>query len=287
MALAAALTGGFMIVEAAGGLIAGSLALLADAGHMLTDFASLLLAWLAFRIARRPADWKRTYGFDRFSVLVAFVNGISLFAIAIVIVYEAVQRFLQPVPVMGDTMLAVAVGGFAINLLAFWILHGADRENLNVRGAALHVMGDLLGSVAAIAAAAVIIATGWTPVDPLLSILVVLLILRSAWYVVRESGRILLEAAPRGFDTRAVAQDLMAAIEGVEDVHHLHAWSITEKRKMMTLHARIAPTFNPEPIRAAIKTRLHDHFGIVHATVEIEHDECVDEPGGRRQAAAD
>lgn len=285
MALAAALTGGFMLVEAAGGVIAGSLALLADAGHMLTDFASLLLAWLAFRVARRPADWRRTYGFDRFSVLVAFVNGLSLFVIAMVIVYEAVQRILEPVPVLGGTMLAVAVGGLVVNLLAFWVLHGAEQDNLNVRGAALHVLGDLLGSVAAIAAAAIILLTGWSIADPLLSVLVVLLILRSAWYVVRESGRILLEAAPRGFDTRAVARDL-ADIAGVEDVHHLHAWSITEKRKMMTLHARIEPSRNPEAVTAAIKARLAERFGVIHATVEIEHAGCADDPTCGSEAPA-
>ncbi|SMF54134.1 cobalt-zinc-cadmium efflux system protein [Tistlia consotensis] len=294
MAVAAALTGLFMLVEAGGGLVAGSLALLADAGHMLTDFAALLLAWFAFRVARRPADWKRTYGFDRFSVLVAFVNGIGLFVIAAVIAVEAVQRFRNPVPVLGDTMLVIAVAGLLVNLLSFWVLHGADKDNLNVRGAALHVLGDLLGSVAAIAAAVVILLTGWMPIDPLLSVLVVLLILRSAWYVVKESGRILLEAAPRGFDTRAVAADLVA-LEGIEDVHHLHAWSITEKRRMMTLHARIEPgsdgARNPERITAAIKARLKDRFGIAHATVEIEHDDCADagdcgEATARRQEPA-
>lgn len=286
MALAAALTGAFMLVEAAGGLIAGSLALLADAGHMLTDFASLLLAWFAFRVARRPADWKRTYGFDRFSVLVAFVNGISLFVIAGFIVFEAAQRFLEPVPVMGGTMLAIAVAGLLVNLLAFRVLHGADKDNLNVRGAALHVLGDLLGSVAAIAAAGIILATGWTTADPLLSILVVALILRSAWYVVKESGRILLEAAPRGLDTRAVARDL-AGLEGVEDVHHLHAWSITEKRRMMTLHARIAPGAEAGAATAAIKARLKERHGVEHATVEIEHDEsCADVRGAAPGQAA-
>ena len=282
MALAAALTGGFMLVEAAGGAIAGSLALLADAGHMLTDFAALLLAWFAFRVARRPADWRRTYGFDRFSVLVAFVNGISLFAIAAVILVEAVQRFREPVEILGGTMVAVAVVGLVVNLIAFRILHGADRENLNVRGAALHVLGDLLGSVAAIVAGIVVVTTGWTPIDPLLSILVVLLILRSAWYVVKESGHILLEAAPRGLDTREIAVDL-ATLEGVEDVHHLHAWSITENRRMMTLHARVAPgseaARRPERLVAAIKDRLRERFGIVHATVELEQGDCADDCG--------
>ncbi|NVK59936.1 MAG: cation diffusion facilitator family transporter, partial [Rhodobacteraceae bacterium] len=154
--IAAALTGGFMGAEVIGGLISGSLALLADAGHMLTDFASLLLAWFAFRLARRPADWKRTYGFDRFSVLAAFVNGVMLFAIAGWIVVEAIQRLRDPHEVLGGLMLWVAMGGLVVNVLAFWVLSRAEGDNLNVHAAALHVMGDLFGSVAAIAASLII-----------------------------------------------------------------------------------------------------------------------------------
>ena len=273
----ALLTGGFMCIEVAGGVIAGSLALIADAGHMLTDFASLALAWFAFRLSRRPATWKRTYGFDRFQVVAAFVNGLSLFPIAAWIVWEAAWRFADPVPVLGGPMAAVAAAGLAVNLLAFWILHGADRENLNIRGATLHVLGDLLGSVAALAAAGIIIATGWTPIDPLLSVLVALLILRSGWMLVRDAGHILLEGAPDGLDNREVRHDLTAAIDGVDDVHHVHVWSITDERRMMTLHARLADTAPAEATRAAIKSRLHDQFGIEHATVEIERGACPDD----------
>src|SRR5215468_2370549 len=172
MGLAALITGLFMFAEIAGGIAAGSLALLADAGHMLTDFASLSLAWFGFRLSRRPADWRRTYGFDRFQVLIAFANGLALFAIAAWIVYEAVSRLASPRPVEGGVMVIVAVAGLLVNIAAFALLHGADRENLNVRGAAVHVLGDLLGSVAALVAGAVILATRWTPIDPLLSILV-------------------------------------------------------------------------------------------------------------------
>ncbi|HSB59551.1 MAG TPA: cation diffusion facilitator family transporter, partial [Methyloceanibacter sp.] len=168
MGLAALITGLFMFVEVAGGIISGSLALLADAGHMLTDLGSLSLAWFGFRLARRPADWKRTYGFDRFQVLVAFANGLALFAIAVWIVLEAVERLSQPQAVAGGIMIVVGAAGLAVNLIAFGLLHGADRENLNVKGAAIHVLGDLLGSVAALAAGAVIYLTGWTPIDPLL-----------------------------------------------------------------------------------------------------------------------
>ena len=150
MGLAAALTGAFMFAEVAGGIAAGSLALLADAGHMLTDFASLALAWFGFRLSRRPADWKRTYGFDRFQVLVAFANGLALFAIAAWIVYEAIERLMTTPQVSGGIMVVVAVLGLLVNIAAFWLLQGADRDNLNIRGAAIHVLGDLLGSVAAL-----------------------------------------------------------------------------------------------------------------------------------------
>jgi cobalt-zinc-cadmium efflux system protein len=264
-----------MVAEAVGGVLSGSLALLADAGHMLTDFASLALAWAAARIARRPADWRRTYGFDRFSVLAAFVNGLALFAIAAWITVEAVGRFLQPIEVAGTAMLVIAALGLAVNLAAFRVLHGGARNraehDLNIRGAALHVLGDLLGSVAAIAAALVIIVTGWTPIDPLLSVLVVLLILGAAWRVVRDSGRILLEAAPAGHDTRAIAADL-AGIEGVENVHHVHLWSISETRPMITLQARLGTGADPAAARRAIRERLDSEHGIGHATIEIEHE---------------
>jgi cobalt-zinc-cadmium efflux system protein len=163
MGFAALITGSFMLAEVIGGIVAGSLALLADAGHMLTDFASLALAWFGFRLSRRPADWKRTYGFDRFQILVAFANGLALFAIAAWIVYEGIERLMTTPDVSGGIMVVIAALGLAVNLVAFRLLQGADRENLNVRGAAIHVLGDLLGSVAALAAGAVILATGWTP----------------------------------------------------------------------------------------------------------------------------
>jgi cobalt-zinc-cadmium efflux system protein len=266
---AAILTGGFMLAEIAGGLISGSLALLADAGHMATDFASLVLAWLAFRLARRPADARRTYGFDRLSVLAAFVNGTALFVVAAWILVEAAERLAEPHAVTGGLMLVVAALGLAVNLGAFWTLSRGDRDNLNLRAALLHVIGDLLGSVAAIAAALVILATGWTPIDPLLSVLVALLILRSAWRVVRESAHILLEGTPRGFDAAAVTADLTAAIPEIADVRHLHAWSISEERPIVTLEAVMQPGADFDVARRTIKQRLAEKFGVGHATVEV------------------
>ena len=284
MGIAALLTGCFMFVEFAGGIIANSLALIADAGHMLTDFASLTLAWFAFRLARRPADWKRTYGFDRFQVLVAFTNGLALFAIAGWIIYEAIVRLLQgEADVAGGIMVVVGVAGLLVNLLSFWLLRGADRENLNVRGAALHVLGDLLGSVAALVAGGVILLTDWTPIDPLLSVLVAIIILRSGWFVVAESAHILLEGAPEELDTRDIAPEIIASIPGVQDVHHVHVWSITQSRRLVTLHAAIGDTADIDGIVRGIKARLKEKFDLSHATIEIEQSACADEePEGTR-----
>jgi cobalt-zinc-cadmium efflux system protein len=274
---AGVLTAVTMLAEAAGGIISGSLALLADAGHMLTDAAALGLAWLALRVAKRPADWKRTYGFNRFEVLAAFTNGLALFFIAIAISYEAAMRIYEPVPVMGGPMLAVATVGLVVNIITFLVLRGGSGNSLNVRAALLHVMSDLLGSGAAIAAALVILATGWTPIDPLLSILITLLILRSAWLITKDAGHILLEGAPSDVDVREVQKDLEDAIPEVLSIHHVHAWCLSEDRRLMTLHARISETAPPEKVAAAIKARLRETFGIVHATIEIEHQGCADE----------
>jgi cobalt-zinc-cadmium efflux system protein len=277
MGIAALLTGGFMLIELVGGIIANSLALIADAGHMLTDFAALGLAWFAFRLARRPADWKRTYGFDRFQVLVAFTNGLALFVIAGWIVYEAIHRLMEgEAHVAGGIMVVIGVAGLLVNIVSFVLLRGADRENLNVRGAALHVLGDLLGSVAALIAGAVIVLTGWTPIDPLLSILVAMIILRSGWFVVTESAHILLEGAPQELDTRDIAPDLVDNVPGVDDVHHVHVWSITQSRRMVTLHAVTGDAAQIDMVVKGVKARLKEKFNLDHATVEVECTACAD-----------
>jgi cobalt-zinc-cadmium efflux system protein len=267
--IAALLTGCFMIAEVIGGYISGSLALLADAGHMFTDFAALAMAWGAFTIAQRPATWKHTFGFDRFSILIAFVNGLTLFLVAGLIVKEAVERILVPGEVLAGPMLYVAIGGLIVNVIVFRILHGADQDNLNIRGAVLHVLGDMLGSVAAIAAALIILFTGWTPIDPILSVLVALIILKSAYGLVKDSAHILLEGAPDNMDRRAISEDLLAHIPELIAVEHIHAWSITPERPMMTLEAFVAPETRLEPVSAAIKARLAAEFHIQHATVDV------------------
>ena len=268
------LTGGFMVVEVAGGLLAGSLALLADAGHMLTDFAALGLAWLAFRFGRAPADSRRSYGYSRLQVLAAFVNGVALIFVVGWIVVEAVRRLFAPVEILGGAMLVVAALGLLVNLAAFAILHGGDRDNLNIRGAALHVLGDLLGSAAAVAAALVILATGWTPIDPLLSLLVALLIVRSAWQVIRHSAHILLEGAPDWLDVDELRRTLCRTVGSVEDVHHVHVWSLTGEKPLITLHARLREGADFPGSLSAIQQCLKESFGIEHSTVQLEQGTC-------------
>ena len=277
--VAALLTGGFMIAEAVGGWLTGSLALLADAGHMLTDSLALALAWYAFHLGERPATGQLTYGFGRVKTLVAYTNGIAIFVIALWIVYEAWQRFMAPPPVLGGPMLVVALLGLGVNIAGFLILHGGDRENLNMRGAILHVLGDLLGSVAAIAAALVIIATGWMPIDPILSVLVAALVLTTAWRLMRDAAHVLLEGTPPQLDRDSVARDLEKSVPGLREVHHMHVWSMDGSRVMATLHACLDDGVDAYEAVSAVKARLAGKHGIEHATVEAEYGRCADGEG--------
>ena len=274
--IAACLTGGFMVAEAVGGLLTGSLALLADAGHMLADSIALALAWYAFHLGERPATGRLTYGFGRVKTLVAYTNGLAIFAIALWIVYEAWQRLLDPPPVLGGPMLVVALLGLAVNIAGFFVLHGGDRESLNMRGAILHVLGDMLGSVAAIAAALVILATGWTPIDPILSVLVALLILATAWALMRDAAHVLLEGVPANLDRDGIARDIETAVSGVREVHHMHVWSLDGSSNMATLHACLRDGTDAYDAVSAIKKRLAAEHGIAHATVEPEYGHCTD-----------
>ncbi|WP_051301740.1 cation diffusion facilitator family transporter [Sedimenticola selenatireducens] len=279
MARAMFLTIGFMVVEVVGGVIAGSLALLADAGHMLTDSAALALAWLAFRIARRPPDMQRSYGYHRFPVLAAFVNGVTLVGIVVWIAVEAVQRLNNPVEVLGGVMMGVAIVGLLVNIVAFRILHGGHKENLNIQGALLHVIGDMLGSVAAIVASVVIFYTGWTPIDPILSLFVALLILRSGWMLVRRSSHVLMQGTPDNLEPDEVKRVILQTVSEVDDVHHMHVWSLTSGHPVMTMHAHITNSANQEQILTDILACLKQHFHISHATVQLEYGKCLDEDG--------
>lgn len=269
--------GTFMIVEIAGGLIAGSLALLADGGHMVSDTVALGMSWIAIRVGKRPADQDRSYGYQRIEVLAAFVNGCTLFVIAAWIVFEAAQRFASPVHVLGGTMLGVAIAGLLANIVAFFVLNGGNRENLNMRSAWLHVLGDLLGFVVAIVAAGVILWTGWMPIDPLLSVFVAILILRSAYGIVKSSAHILLEGTPEGLDVELLRADLVLAVPYATDIHHVHAWSLTSEKAMVTLHVRCPPEVSTDSLIAALNARLKERFGITHTTIQVEPADCEDE----------
>jgi cobalt-zinc-cadmium efflux system protein len=270
------LTGGFMIAEVIGGLVSGSLALLADAGHMLTDTAALGLSWYAFRVTRRPATPERSYGHARFQVMAAFINGAMLIGITLWIFVEAVERVLDPVDVLGLPMLTIAAIGLLVNIAAYWILSGGSRENLNVQGAALHVLGDLLGSIAAISAALVILLTGWTPIDPILSVLIAVLILRSAWVLVRQSWHVLMEGAPEWLDVAELRRSLTGTVPGVLDIHHVHAWSLVPERPLITLHATVSRDADHEEVLHALQHLLAERFAIEHATIQIERENCTD-----------
>lgn len=274
--VAAVLTATFMVAEFLGGIVTGSLALIADAGHMLTDAVALGFAWYAFHLAARPATGRMTYGFDRVKTLVAYTNGLAIFVIALFIVYEAWQRMQEPAPVLGLPMLAIGVLGLLVNLAAFAVLHGGDRENLNMRGAIIHVLGDLLGSVAAIVAAIVIMATAWYPIDPILSVLVSILLFRSAWSLVRDAGHVLLEGVPARLDRDAIASDIVAGVQGLREVHHMHVWTLDGARNVATLHACAEDGVDAGRIVRDVKDRLASRHGIDHATVEVEYGACAD-----------
>ena len=269
VAIAAVLTASFMLAEIIGGVISGSLALLADAAHMLTDAASLALAWLGFKLAARPADASRSFGWGRFKVLAAFVNGLALIVLAAWIVAEAFIRLLAPQPVLGGLLLVVASLGLLVNLAAFYILHGGNREDLNMRGALWHVAGDLLGSLAAIAAALIILWTGWMPIDPILSVFVAIIITIGGVSIVRQTGHILIEGVPAGLSPTEIKTDLEASVDGAAMVAHIHAWALNENKSLVTLDVHAREGTCHETLRRAIKARLETRFGVTHTTVEI------------------
>ncbi len=275
--IALVLTGVFMLVELVGGIISGSLALLADAGHMFTDTIALGLAAFAFHVSSRPADAKRSFGYHRFQIIAAFVNGLSLLLIVAWILFEAVQRMIDPPDVIGSTMLLVAIGGLVVNIISFLTLHGGDQENLNIRGAALHVLSDLLGSVAAIIAAVVIINTGWMPIDPILSLLVAALLLRSGWHLVRRSVHILLEGAPDWLDVGAMQERIVEIVPAVTEVHHVHCWGLTPQHPILTMHVVVEDyPDDPTDLVRSIKQLLKSEFEIGHSTIELEVGDCAD-----------
>jgi len=273
---ALSILGIFTLIEAVGGYFANSIALLAEAAHMLADSASLLLAIVAIHAARRPASARRTYGHRRYQPLAAFVNGQLLLLLTVWVVYEALLRLMSPPAVNGRLMLGIAVVGGAANLGAFLALSGG--RSLNERSARAHIVSDLLGSAAASIAAIAILVSGWTAADPLLSLVVSALILRSAWALTRESAHVLLEGAPPGCDEQTIEAELMGHVPGLLGVHHVHVWSITGDRPTVTLHAHLASGSRHGEVIAAIHARLSQRLRVEHTTVQVEEEGGCETP---------
>jgi cobalt-zinc-cadmium efflux system protein len=262
-------TAGYAAVQAVGGWFSGSLALIADSGHMVSDAAALLLALIAYRVARRPADSTRTYGFHRVRVLAALANGASLLLLVAWITWEAINRINDPHEVLAGPMLIVAVIGLAVNLAGAWILSRGRKGDANLKGAFLHVIGDLLGSVGAIAAAIGIMLTGWTLLDPILSVLVAILVVRSAWTLVKESIRVLLQAVPRGLDARR-AETEMAELPEIEKAGHFHAWTLTDETVVATVHVVPSDGTDPLILPALVSGWLKSRYDIDHVTIQVD-----------------
>ena len=274
------ITAGFMVVEFVAGWIANSLALLADAGHMLTDSAALALALFAAWIAQLPATPDKTFGYLRFEILAALVNGAVLFLVAGLIVWDAIERFADPPEVEARILFGVATAGLIVNLIGARLLHRGHRESLNVRGAYLHVLGDLLGSLGALAAGVVILLTGWMLADPIISIGIALLILVGAWRLMRESVDVLLEATPRHIALGEVERQI-ATVPGVKDVHDLHVWTLTSGVVAMSGHAVVPDPADGQRALEVVQERLAG-MGIHHVTLQIERnqlDPCEPEGG--------
>ncbi|HEX2428633.1 MAG TPA: cation diffusion facilitator family transporter [Gaiellaceae bacterium] len=270
LAVALALTASYTVVEVVGGLLTGSLALLADAVHMLSDNVALALALVAVWLATRPETPERTYGYKRAEVLAALANGVLLVALAIWIFVEAVMRLRDPGDVLGGWMLLVALLGIAVNLGAGLVLAGARSGSINVEAAFRHVFADLLGSVGVAVAAVVILTTDWVEADAVVSILIGVLVLASAWSIVRDSTGILLESTPRGLDADALGRRLAGA-PGVAEVHDLHVWTITSGFPALSAHVLVRPGEDCHGRRRELERLLRDEFGIEHTTLQVDH----------------
>jgi cobalt-zinc-cadmium efflux system protein len=275
-----ALTFAYMLAETIGGFLTNSLALLSDAGHMLADVASLVLALLALWFSARPVTTKKTYGYYRMEILAALANGAALVVISLLIAYEAFQRLKSPEDVKGFQVMLIALGGLVVNTVSAFVLHSASEENLNMRGAFLHVVGDVLGSVGAIVAGLLIWRWGWMAADPLISVAMCLLIIYSSWQLIRESVNILLESTPSHINIRAIV-DAMHAVTGVTDVHDLHVWTISSGMEALSAHVTIEPGVSQRAALEELQERLRTGFNIGHLTIQIELPDEDESTGGR------
>lgn len=268
-----ALTTTYMIIEVVAGIYTGSLALVADAGHMLGDVAALLLALIAVWFAGRTPSAQKTYGYYRTEILAALLNGIVLICLSFYILYEAFERFSHPPDILSGPMLAVAIGGLVVNLIAIKLLSGSSENSLNAKAAYLEVLGDLLGSVAVIIASLVILFTGWKVADPIVSGLIGLMILPRTWTLIRECIHILMEGTPEHVDIQKLTERLMS-VKGVINVHDLHVWTITSGRDAISAHIRIDETANPNDVLSEISTIAQSEFNLPHSTLQIEQKAC-------------
>jgi cobalt-zinc-cadmium efflux system protein len=276
LSIVLALTALYMVAEAVGGWMTGSLALMADAGHMLADVAALALALIAMWFASRPATPSKTFGYYRLEILAALINGVALVLISFLIFFEAYQRWSEPPVVRSGLMMLIATGGLIINLACAWILHGDHKDDLNMRGAWLHILGDALGSVGAILAGALMSLYGWYTADPLFSSLIGLLIIWSSWHLIRDSTNILLEGTPAHINLAAVENAILQT-EGVEDVHDLHVWTITSGREALSAHVIHVEAISQAELLKELRAKLADRFGLDHLTIQMETSDFEDE----------
>jgi cobalt-zinc-cadmium efflux system protein len=275
LAIVLVLTSVYMIAEVVGGFLTNSLALLSDAGHMVTDIAALALAMFALWFASRPVTHRKTYGYYRMEILAALVNGTALAVIALLISIEAVQRFSSPKPVDGREVMFIALGGLIVNIVSAWMLHSASEENLNMRGAFLHVLSDALGSVGAIIAGLTVWLFGWVIADPLMSILMCLLIVYSSWQLIRESVNVLLEGTPSHINVKAVIE-AMEETKGVVSVHDLHIWTISSGKEALSAHVTITAGASHRETLDLLQRQLRARFNIGHVTIQLESLDSAD-----------
>jgi cobalt-zinc-cadmium efflux system protein len=276
LSLVLVMTACYMVAELVGGWWTGSLALLADAGHMLTDVAALTLALIAAWFGARPATSSKTFGYYRLEILAAFINGVALVLIAVLIIYEASQRWFAPPTIRGGPVMLVATGGLIVNLLCARILRGRHEVDLNIRGAWMHVLSDALGSIAAIAAGVSISLFGWYFADPLFSVLIGLLIVWSSWKLIQESTNVLLEGTPAHINLAAVERVILET-DGVDAVHDLHVWTITSGRDALSAHVIHGESISQSELLRDLRSRLHGRFGLDHLTIQMETIEFEDE----------
>lgn len=267
------LTGSFMVLEVVAGLLTGSLALISDAAHMLTDTAGLGIALAAIKIGQKPADSRRTFGYQRFEILAAALNAVLLFAVAAYILVEGYQRLVTPHEIKAGPMLAVAFAGLIVNLISMRLLSGGKDANLNVKGAYLEVWSDMLGSIGVMIAAVIIMLTGWTSVDAIVAIAIGLWVLPRTWTLFKETINVLLEGVPDGIDLDAVAARLKTTV-GVSDIHDLHVWALTSGSISLSVHLVLADMANGDAVRIASQSMLREAFNITHVTIQIERADC-------------